>query len=399
MPGARTIDETSTEWQRGHTWCPFKILCLLASGVLAFCGDSANAENPSYSIVDLGKFTEATAINDTGDVVGNLRAADGQTHAFFYTNGKMTDLGTFGGSMSFAKGINATREIVGVVRIDVDNEHHHPSLHGFLYSQGMVRPLALVDSQPIDAVLASADDINASGQIAVQVYSQHGAIWSKGAVIRLGTFVQKGIGVPMGKAISPDGSARVLISYDEGYVVPHRINDAGDVVGLAKMANGDEHAFFYSKGALQDLGALGGKGSQASDINASGQIVGRFRTAEEHIHAFLYANGKMSDLGVPSGFVNGVASGINSSGEIVGNAYTIVGGGFLRIDEHAHAFRYKDGCWIDLMTCVNLAGTELTELFMATRINARGQIIGQATGAGAYHAYLLTPDDASGKGR
>jgi probable HAF family extracellular repeat protein len=58
----------------------------------------ALARANSYTVIDLGTLggnqSQAAAINPTGQVVGNSLTATGQTHAFLWDNGKMTDLGT-----------------------------------------------------------------------------------------------------------------------------------------------------------------------------------------------------------------------------------------------------------------------------------------------------------------
>ena len=62
-----------------------------------------------YTITDLGG-GEADGINASGQVVGQ-NAVD---HAFLYSNGVMTDLGTFGGTSSAAYGINSSGQVVGL---------------------------------------------------------------------------------------------------------------------------------------------------------------------------------------------------------------------------------------------------------------------------------------------
>ena len=62
-----------------------------------------------------GTFSEADALNDSGDVVGkSFVAGDPGWHAFLWKHGVMTDLGTLpGDTFSQALSINAKGQIVG----------------------------------------------------------------------------------------------------------------------------------------------------------------------------------------------------------------------------------------------------------------------------------------------
>ena len=51
------------------------------------------------------------------------------------------------------------------------------------------------------------------------------------------------------------------------------INSAGDVVGYATVANGDQHAFLYHAGVMQDLGMLGGVKALAMSVNDNGDVL------------------------------------------------------------------------------------------------------------------------------
>lgn len=125
------------------------------------------------------------------------------------------------------------------------------------------------------------------------------------------------------------------------------INDAGEIVGCASVAGERAvHAFKWmrneddEKGKMRDLGVLSialGAGappdaaarasSRATAINEAGQVVGRASTASGEQHAFLWVPtptkddpgaGRMADLGALPGDPVSQATAINDAGEIVG---------------------------------------------------------------------------------
>ena len=71
-----------------------------------------------YTVTDLGKLPGGGnsfaygGINASGQVAG-LAYTAADLEAFLYSNGKMTDLGTLGGTQSWAYGINASGQVVG----------------------------------------------------------------------------------------------------------------------------------------------------------------------------------------------------------------------------------------------------------------------------------------------
>jgi probable HAF family extracellular repeat protein len=127
--------------------------------------------------------------------------------------------------------------------------------------------------------------------------------------------------------------------------------------------------------SVTDLGTLpGGYSSSASGINSSGQVVGSTHPAgSNNFHAFLYNGGAMRDLGTLYGSES-VAYGINSSGQVVGESSGL------------HAFLYSGGKMGDLGT---LVGNDLGQ-YVAYGINSSGQVVGETFNSAVVYAFLYS---------
>ena len=260
------------------------------------------------------------------------------------------DLGTLGGSDSFASGVNEFRQVVGV-RLTPDAPQR-----AILYSDGTVIDLGTLGGS--DSFAAA---INATGQVvgesATPSNATHAFLYSGETMTDLGTL---------------DGSDSFAAA----------INTAGQVVGVSDTpGNVARHAFLYSGGTMTDLGTLGGSDSFAYGINTAGQVVGESATPSNATHAFLYSGETMTDLGTLGG-THSFAAAINDAGQVVGNS-DIPGNGI------PHAFLYSGGTLTDLN---DLVPADFTVMY-ATGINAAGQIIGvgRIGGSAKEHALLLTP--------
>jgi probable HAF family extracellular repeat protein len=147
------------------------------------------------------------------------------------------------------------------------------------------------------------------------------------------------------------------------------INESGDIVGWSDTASGGTHAFVYRDGKMLDLGTLGGANSYASAVNSAGDIVGSSGTPSGAVHAFLYKNGVMLDLGTLGG-LNSEASDINDSGVVIGSSETtkeLWPGGCCGSD----AFIYRNGAMVGYG-----CGSQKCS---ASSINEAGDIVGSAS--------------------
>ncbi len=132
-------------------------------GISTIAGDSLWGHAFLYSggtMTDLGTLggTQSVAwgINDSGQVVGFSDTASGQYHAFLYSGGTMTDLDTLpGGTYSYAWVINNSGQVVG------DADTPSGQVHAFLYSGGTMTDLGTLPGWSN----SHAYGINNSGQV------------------------------------------------------------------------------------------------------------------------------------------------------------------------------------------------------------------------------------------
>jgi len=106
-----------------------------------------------------GAFSFGLAINDAGQVTGAAYTVSGEEHGFVYSNGKMIDLGTLGGPNSVGLAINNAGQVTGGAST--------PSglSYAFLYSNGQMVNLNDLIDPTLGVTLGDAFDINDNGQI------------------------------------------------------------------------------------------------------------------------------------------------------------------------------------------------------------------------------------------
>ena len=271
----------------------------------------------------LGESWSCSAFTPTGNPTGHVCVG------FAWQWGVMTALPTLGGYNGFAAGANSRGQIAGWAETSYrdptcDNKQHQflqflPVVYG--PAHGKVQQLATFPGDPdgaATAINAKGDVVGISGtcDVAVGAFSaKHALLWHNGRITDLGNLGGQGWNTPMA------------------------INDRGDIVGFSDLS-GDVsggvltpnfHAFIWTRetGRMKDIGVLPGDDtSEALDINDRGQVVG---ISIPSFHAFIYENEKMTDLNalIPSDspLVLLEGGGINSRGEITGQACVIVDGG------------------------------------------------------------------------
>lgn len=134
----------------------------------------------------------ANAINDQGQIVGSVYTNAGE-RAFLYEAGVMKDLGTLGGVISSAYGINASGMVVGMSTVA------DKTSHAFLYDgTSMVDLATLLTGTGSGWLLLSANGINDQGQIVGRGYyngEYRGFILNPTAVPEPTTLVLMGLGL------------------------------------------------------------------------------------------------------------------------------------------------------------------------------------------------------------
>jgi probable HAF family extracellular repeat protein len=298
--------------------------------------------------------------------------------AVIFKEGRITDLGTFGGPLSYSGAINDEDQVVGFAlnatpdSFDLgdfcQNFRMPTQMRAFIWHDGVLRNMGTLGGTDSCALF-----INSRGQATGNSFTN--------------SVVNPGTGLPTLHPFLWDGDEmRDLGALGSGtQAIANGINNRGQIAGTSNLADDQTfHAFLWDDGKLNDFGSLGGDFVEAIGFNEEGEIVGKAQLqGVPTLHAFLAKNGKMMDLGSQDGDPCSAAISINANTQIVGGSDDCFG-------NNQHAFLWQNGHMTDLNAFVPLSST-LT-LTLATFINDRGEIAAEGVlPNGDQRAVLLLP--------
>jgi probable HAF family extracellular repeat protein len=325
---------------------------------------------------------EEIALNSENGIVDPLTGID-ETRGVRWKDGKIEDLGTFGGNNSLANQINGRGQIAGAASNTTPdpfsiyylflNSSNGTQTRAFLWENGNKRDLGTLGSGN-DAI---ATFVNERGEVAGSSYTDASPNPTTGFPT-LDPFLwteDKGM-IDLGTLGGTVGG-------------PNALNNRGQVIGSSNLA-GDQISdpFLWNDGNLIDLfTASGGVIVAANAINDAGEMVGLECLPSGACDAYLWKNGTITDLGVLPGDCCSVAFAINARGQVVGQSFT-------------RAFLWENGSMIDLNSLI--PSNSNLQLLEAQAINDRGEIAGDAFPPGCIvddqcvHAFVLIPVCADG---
>ena len=177
-------------------------------------------------MVDLGSLggtvSWTTGLNNRGQVIGAMTlAGDGGWHPFLWGRGVLTDLGTFGADFGNPNVVNDAGDVAGWAA------DQSGAVFGFLWQQGVMTNLGTVNGDQCSV----ADGLNSKGQVVGEsspscfnLPAEEAFLWENGGpMVDLNLLIAPGSSVELAHAVA--------------------INDSGEISGDAVLPSGDHRAF------------------------------------------------------------------------------------------------------------------------------------------------------------
>lgn len=355
--------------------------CVSGSALLALFLTSSAAAG-EYTFVDLGTLggtrSFAYGINDRGQIAGFADTSDGRSDSVLYSRGRATDLSP----------LNSETDPSSIITVGPSSINNRGDIASGVMSGGIYVPAVYESATRRISALGSlggvtwygfsgvATAINNSGQVVGYSYldgiNRQAFIYQRGTMTDLGSF--------------------------GGYSGALDINDLGVAVGFASDdVDGVGVAAMWARGAIIPI--CGNRESTAYGINNLGQAVGEMLT-HDAFHAFVFSRGALRDLGTLRTGRNSTAYHINETGQVVGTADVISsidthrdpvsGQIFYQTNYEDHAFLYQNGAMLDLNDLLpKLSGWLLSDAY---GVNQAGEIVGWGLEGEESRAFLLTPN-------
>jgi probable HAF family extracellular repeat protein len=215
----------------------------------------------AYSINQAGQIVGQSYTNNTPNPSTGIPTVD----AFLWQKGKMTDLGTLGGTITFPLAINNQGQVIGQSNLPGDQ-----TWHGFVWNHGKLTDLSLGGSFAVANWISDSGDVVGTSHLpGDQVY--HAFLWSKKEITDLGTLpgdeCSKAFGVNSRRQVVGSsyttcdvGPRTAFISENGGPVVALDaliqpasnihvygawfVTERGEIVGSGLLPNGEFHVVF-----------------------------------------------------------------------------------------------------------------------------------------------------------
>lgn len=318
---------------------PYPGFCYVPDCFSAHAFQWSNGVKTDLGTLPGGASSAAFWINSSGWITGN--SENGETdplipglpevRAVLWKGGKIQDLGTLGGSSSFSQAINNRGQITGLALNGI------PDPFSFYYQ--------FLYCLPFQICPPGATETRAF-------------VWDEEDGMQ-----------DIGTLGGPDA-------------FPSLINQRGQVAGFSYTSAIPDpnvglppfHPFLWEKGkGMKDLGSFGGvQTASVNGLNERGEVVGGLLLpGDQQVHPFLWDGEKLVDLVAPpfGGPGNGEAGWINDAGEVVGTAALPIScpGGNRHLK---HAFLWREGVITDL------GGLPETPVSGGIFINSKSQVVG-----------------------